>query len=92
MRKHHKLKIETQYYQDLVEGRKTFVIHKNDRNFEMYDMVELMEVVNGVYTGRCIQSREISYILYGDVSFGLKDGYCIFVLRGPVVEYRTRNI
>jgi len=76
-RTHHELKTETEYYQAVERGAKKFEIRKNDRDFKRFDIVELHEVVNGVYTGRKITWLEIKYILYGE-KYGLPEGHCIF--------------
>lgn len=78
-RRHHTLKTETKYYQALESGLKNFELRKNDRDFKESDMVELIEVVNGVKTGRKLMPKEITYLLVGKDAerFGLKPGYCI---------------
>ena len=75
--KHHELKTETEYFQAVERGFKKFEIRKNDRDFKRYDRVTLLEVVNGIPTGRKIYGLEIQYILYGG-KYGLPDDYCIF--------------
>ena len=52
-------------------------IRKNDRDFKEYDMVHLLESVNGIKTGRVLPSFEIRFILHGP-AFGIPEGYCIF--------------
>lgn len=77
-RKHHKLKIETQYFQAIESGLKKFELRKNDRDFQPYDMVYLEEVVNGIHTGRTIHPPlEINYVFNGG-EYGLDGDYCIF--------------
>ena len=77
-RMHHYLKIETEFFQAIEKGRKKFEIRKNDRDFKVYDMVYLSEVVNGVKTGREIHPPlEIKYVFCGP-RFGLGEDYCIF--------------
>ena len=75
-RQHHYLKTETQYYQDIERGKKKFELRKNDRDFQVGDMLHLGESVNGVKTGRSLPPLEIQYILHGG-QFGLNEGYCI---------------
>lgn len=75
-RKHHELKTETAYYQAVEKGLKNFELRKNDRDFEVYDMLVLKEVVNGVPTGRKLPQLEIIYILHGG-QYGLEPGYAI---------------
>lgn len=79
-RQHHYLKCETEYFQAIEKKLKNFELRKNDRDYKIYDMVHLKEVVNGVYTGRELEAKEIVYILYGG-QYGLKEGYCILQLK-----------
>lgn len=78
-RQHHRLKTETSYYQAAEAGLKTFEILANDRNFQVGDMVTLIEVVSGVETGRALPAKEIKYILSGG-RFGLPETHCILQL------------
>jgi ParB family chromosome partitioning protein len=58
----HDLKTEAPYFQAVFDGIKTFEIRKNDRNFNLYDYLRLIEIENGKPTGRsCLKS--ITYIL-----------------------------
>lgn len=75
-RQHHYLKTETEYYQAVEKGKKNFEIRKNDRNFQVYDIIYLEEVVCGIPTGRKLAGKEIKYILHGG-QFGLDEDYCI---------------
>ena len=75
-RQHHYLKTESEYYQDVERGKKKFELRKNDRNFKKHDLIYLLEVVNGIETGRSLPPVEVKYILMGG-KFGLKKGYCI---------------
>lgn len=73
----HELKIHPEYMEDVITGRKTFELRKNDRDFQIGDTFILREWENGAYTGRhFIQS--ISYVLKDCPEYGLADGYCIF--------------
>jgi len=76
-RQHHYIKSESVYYQAVECGDKRFEIRKNDRDYKQYDMVTLLESVNGVKTGRVLPAVEIRYVLYGP-AFRLPEGYCIF--------------
>lgn len=75
-RQHHYLKTETEYYQAIEKGLKTFELRKNDRNYQVGDMVYLKETVNSEFTGRELPPKEILYILYGG-EYGLSEDYCI---------------
>ena len=42
-------------------------------------MVILQEVINGVPTGRELEAKKITYILYGGI-YGIDSEYCVFQL------------
>ena len=73
----HDLKILPKYFEQVVSGKKTFELRKNDRDFRVNDMFVLREWDGEKYTGRkFIQS--ISYVLKDCPEYGLAPGYCIF--------------
>ena len=76
--KKHELKIQPQYFKNVINGIKTFEIRKDDRGFEVGDILELREVNGTVYTGKSVD-MEITYIFKGG-SFGLEAGYCILAI------------
>lgn len=80
-RQHHYLKCETEYFQKVEKGLKTFELRKNDRNYQVHDTVHLEEVVKGIKTGRVFGELEIVYILRDCPEYGLKEGYCILQLK-----------
>ena len=51
MRQHHHLKCEAEYFQAVERGKKKFELRKNDRDFQVSDMVYLHESINGIETG-----------------------------------------
>jgi hypothetical protein len=73
---YHHLKTETEYFQAVDNGLKKFELRKNDRDFQIGDMLYLEETVNGIHTGRILSPKEIKYILHGG-KYGLEQGYCI---------------
>ena len=79
-RQHHYLKCETEYYQAVERGDKTFELRKNDRNYQVGDLLHLKETVNGVYTERQLKPKEVVYILEGG-KYGLEEGYVIMQLK-----------
>ena len=72
-----KLKLAKMFFEDVRLGRKSFELRKNDRDYQIGDILELREMDNGEPTGRVIE-KEITYILEGFA--GLKEGYCILAL------------
>jgi hypothetical protein len=84
----HKLKLDTCYYAESAAGIKNFEIRKNDRNYQVGDILELREWVwsileqRGAYTGN-VHWKIITYVL--DAPDYLKDGYvCLAV--APIPE------
>lgn len=78
--KNHILKTWPPYYEDVLSGKKTFEVRKNDRNFEEGDWLFLREwcPVDNKYTGRQI-GYAITYVLPGG-SFGIAPDYCVIGL------------
>ena len=76
-RKHHYLKTETRFYQAVEHGIKRFDLRKNDRDYQIGDIIHLQETVNTIYTGRTIFQLEIRYILFSEDIPGLEKDYCI---------------
>ena len=72
----HVLKIYPEYYDDVANGIKTFELRKNDRDYQIGDIVLLNEYDSKTerYTGR-ICGFEIIYIYSG--SIGLQPDYII---------------
>ena len=71
----HDLKIWTTFFDMLQSGTKTFELRRNDRNYQVGDVLHLREwrVSEEVFTGReCM--RTVSYILAGG-QFGIEEGY-----------------
>lgn len=73
----HKLKLAKMFFNDMQTGRKPFDLQKNDREYQLGDVIEYREMDNGEPTGRVIE-KEITYILEGFA--GLKEDYCILAL------------
>ena len=73
----HKLKLAKMFFNDMQTGRKPLDLQKNDREYQLGDVIEYREMDNGEPTGRVIE-KEITYILEGFA--GLKEDYCILAL------------
>lgn len=79
--KTHELKTLPDYFNAVLDGRKTFEIRKNDRDFAVGDTLILIEWIPQyrLPTGRQ-QRCEITYILEGNdetEQYGLMKGFCI---------------
>lgn len=81
----HELKTLPTYFNDVIEGKKTFEVRKNDRPFEVGDLLALNEYDAKIecYTGRscCVY---IDYIL-NDAEY-CKSGYVVLGIKPCTVE------
>ncbi|MDG4985166.1 DUF3850 domain-containing protein [Lactococcus lactis] len=50
--KTHDLKLDIKYFEDVKSGKKNFEIRKNDRDFQVGDILELKAFKNGYYAKR----------------------------------------
>ena len=75
----HSLNIQPKYFNDVLLGLKNFEVRRNDRDFQVGDILYLRELVDGFYTGRVVK-RVIVYILNDD-NF-CKRGYVVLGLKG----------
>lgn len=73
----HYLKIKEEYYRDVMIGLKTFELRKNDRDFQVGDILMLIKLDDkGNETDQVIK-KKVKYILKDCPQYGLKDGYTI---------------
>ena len=74
----HELKTWPKYFEAIVENTKTFEIRKNDRGFEVGDVLELLEFdpEREAFTGNRIFVR-IHYI----TDYAQRDGYVVMSIR-----------
>lgn len=73
----HRLKLAKMFFEAVDTGKKSFELRKNDRNYQIGDILELHEMSNGEETGR-VTEKQVVYILEGFK--GLEEGYCILGL------------
>lgn len=85
----HTLKILPEFFEAVVNLEKTFEVRKNDRNFELDDLVFLVEWDDDLkmHTGRKLGAR-ITYIL--DNPEYCKKGYVVFgfELGAGILQYK----
>jgi len=74
----HDLKIQSQYFDRIASGAKKAEMRKNDRDFQLGDLLRLREYAHD-YTGREIIVR-VTDTLYGPC-FGIEDGYVMMSIR-----------
>ena len=85
----HELKTDAEVFRDVVAGLKTFEIRKNDRGFQVGDILELRKTR---YTGEQMRAGKplkytgeittvgVSHILNGPI-YGLESGWVILSIR-----------
>ena len=74
----HELKIKENYYNDIKKGIKTFELRRNDRDFQVGDMI-LFKVVddNENIIKEDNEYHLITYVLKDVEEYGLDKDYCI---------------
>lgn len=77
----HDLKVWKEFFKDLETKKKTFEVRKNDRNFQVGDLLMLMEYNKETdnFTGRYLE-REIVFKFDGG-QFGLEAGFCVLGIK-----------
>lgn len=73
----HRLKLAKMFFNAVDTGKKSFELQKNDRNYQIGDILELHEMSDEEETGR-VTEKQVIYILEGFK--GLEEGYCILGL------------
>ena len=73
-RKIHQIRLASTYFDDVVSGKKSFELRKNDRGYKEGDFLEMLEFTDGRNTGRSVQVL-VTYLLENYT--GLEEGYCI---------------
>lgn len=74
----HELKIFPKYFDAVVSGDKTFEVRRNDRDFNVGDILNLMEFDGSSYSGNNVLVK-ITYIL-NDRTY-CKDDYVILGIK-----------
>ena len=80
--KRHALKCWPQYFKPLTDGDIELSLRKNDRDYQINDVVQFFEwTKDGGMTGRKSQFYRIKYVLCKTP--GLESGYVALLLDGP---------
>lgn len=84
----HTLKIKEEYYWEILKGSKTFELRKNDRDYQVGDLI-LFTDLSGELLNQYSDIQPIfviTYILENVPQYGLKDGYCILGIKRLVTQ------
>lgn len=83
----HELKIEQQYFIHINEGKKTFEIRKNDRDFQVGDTISFLPLENESYSypeqlrQEKIKPCFVWIITYVHQGFGVNQSYCVLGIK-----------
>mgnify|MGYP000173923804 CR=1 FL=1 len=82
MHKRHQIKIDRALFQDLRLGRKTAEVRKDDRNYQVGDILIIypFDKETGKPDGVDFVCREITHKLSGG-QFGIEQGYCLLSIK-----------
>ena len=77
----HELKIKEEYLEDIKSGKKTFELRKNDRNYQVGDLIHFVQVNGKEYSSYSRNLYRIVYILQDVAQYGLDKDYCVLSIR-----------
>ena len=82
----HELKIKTDYFLKILEGKKTFEIRKDDRGFMEGDIIHFRILATTLLGADYIMETDphlfkITYVLRNVPEYGLKEGYAILGIK-----------
>jgi len=72
----HELKLLSKYFLDVADGKKSFELRKDDRDYKVGDTLKLKEWTGKQFTGS-YSTRLITYVLRDCPQYGLKKGFVI---------------
>lgn len=82
----HILKIKEEYFKEVLRGNKTFELRKNDRDYQVGDLIHFLSVNgenliigNPAYNEKLV--FQITYILKDVAEYGLDKDYCILGIK-----------
>ena len=83
----HNLKIKAEYIDQVVKENKTFELRKNDRDYQVGDLIHFVDVDGNEFRQELNVPRlfGISYVLKGCPQYGLAEDYCIISIKKLVM-------
>lgn len=84
--KTHILKIQPQYFRDILYYHKTFELRKDDRDYKVGDCIHFINVDGEEFELYKSNLYRIMYILRNVEEYGLNKEYCILAIR-KVTEF-----
>lgn len=77
----HILKIEYEYYKEVQLHRKTFELRKNDRDYQVGDLIHFVNTNGKEFESGDHSVFRIVYILEDVPEYGLDKDYCILAIK-----------
>ena len=74
----HELKIKEDYFYAIVRGEKTFELRRNDRDYQVGDLIHFIKTDGLEY---CSYVFKITYVLKDVPEYGLDKDYCILGIK-----------
>lgn len=87
----HELKIKHEYLIEVDRGRKTFELRKNDRDYQVGDLIRFIDIKQDIKGDCDIYIDEddlykITYVLKDVPEYGLDKDYCILGIKKLKIE------
>ena len=74
----HQLKLNTKYFDAVQNGVKSFEVRKHDRNYQIGDTLDMLEVFDdGVIGARMFRMTIVFMLTHDDFPEGICEGYCV---------------
>ena len=73
----HRVKCYDRFFRLTESGKKLFEIRRNDRDYQVGDLLELNETTDAEHTGRAALFRITFVLTCENFSEGIKDGYAV---------------
>lgn len=88
----HAIKIKEVYFKAVLSGEKTFEIRKNDRDYQVGDIIHFVPVDDecGMIIPHDPNAYKITYVFHGG-EYGLEEGYCVFGIIPEAYDSENRN-
>lgn len=77
----HELKIKDNYYWDVFHGYKSFELRKNDRDYQVGDLIHFVDVNGNDFLNEPFNLFVITYVLKYVSEYGLDEDYCILSIQ-----------
>ena len=80
----HRIKLDVAYYDEVIGGRKTFEVRKNDRDYQVGDLIQFIPADHGITLPDHGGEKPIfiiTYILSSSDFVGITPDYVVFSIK-----------